>query len=107
MAKHSPRIPAAERFKVVECPYGELALHLSAYEINENQRLWGKYADKCATYMITYHNGVMIRAEPLYHEDVIHMLKQAYLMGYWDGHGEHLSGVEPDPAPPATERVRA
>lgn len=104
-----------ERFAVVQCSYDELSDHMPPAELEHNRNFWGKLTDKAATYVVIYHNRTMISAEPFYHKDVMGMLGQVYLMGYWDGHldrdlGEPGAAGVPVPivgeAPEAIERVR-
>jgi len=103
MASIEPK-PPAQGLMVVRCTLNELSDHIDSKWLDANREIFGRFKSD-GDYMIVYHNGVMVRAEPLHHKDMINMVEQAYLLGYWDGHGQCLSKPHVDPIP--VKRVRA
>lgn len=93
-------VPSPQRLKVTAVKHHELRQHVDNQWLDANNEIFGKFNDVNATYLIIEHNGVFLRVEPVPGIHVKHMYEQAYLLGYWDGHGECLSKPHRDPNPP-------
>ncbi len=105
MKTNTPK-PPSQKLKVIEISYEELwgGEFIDQKWVGANNTIFGKFNDKHARYIAVFHNTVFIRADVLPNPEMKHMYEQAYLLGYWDGHGECLSKPHKavDPLPPDT-----
>ena len=120
----TPPKPPSQKLKVIEISYEELwgGEFIDQKWVEANNTIFGKFNDKYARYIVVFHNGVFIRADRCI-PSMKDLYEQAYLLGYWDGHGECLSKphkpvdplppdtpsalLEMDKPPATTERIRA